>query len=145
MFKCFEDHVGVLGVCVDEPRCLGGYSPILFHPSYNARQALELMAARRFDLVLAGSALPDMETANFLRLMRDAHPTRNWAIVASPLTDEHKSLARTYGAIANFDAAPTTRQLTDLIARLRSQAIESVLNGTFVLPLAPPHRRAIAG
>jgi DNA-binding NarL/FixJ family response regulator len=145
MFKSFEETIDILGVCLEEPRQLGGCWPTLFQPSYNAKQALDLMAARKFDLVLVGSHLPDMDVGNFLRLLKDAYPRQKWALAGGPLTPQQRSLFREYGAIKLFDAVPTTVELAYLIDSLRQQAIESVLNGTFLPPAQLPQRRAIAG
>jgi hypothetical protein len=140
MSKSFEDYIDILGVCLDEPRSLGGCWPTMFYPTFNARDALDLLATRRFELVLVGTHLPDMEAGNFLHLFSDAHPQQKWALVGYG----NESLARTFGAITTFDAVPTTIELANLVANLRRQAIENVLNGTFLPPTRLPQTRVIA-
>ena len=140
MFKSFEDYIAILGVCLEEPRDLGGCWPVLFQPTHNARLALDQMAGRRFDLVLVGSHLPDMELGNFLRLFKTTHPRLKWAMVGP----DKQSLAGTFEAITTFDLMPTTIELANLIANLRRQAIESVLHGTFLPPTRLPQPRVVA-
>jgi DNA-binding response OmpR family regulator len=134
MFKCFEDQMDVLGICVDEPRSLGRYTPISFHPVHSARRALETMRDSRFDLLLLGSKLPDLNAWNFLRLMSNAYPRQKWAMVGGRWNEQQRIIARSFGIITFFDSTPSTPELFNLITRFREQAIENVLSGRFDQP-----------
>ena len=132
MFKSFEDRINVLGVCVDEPLIADGYNPIAFYPAYDGRSAIEAMRQSRFDLLLVSSRLPDMAALALVQQARMMRVRPNWAMVGGPLNDQQRSMARAHGAATFFDTPPGTRELANLVASLREQAIQTILEGQFV-------------
>lgn len=131
MFKCQEDQLEVLGVCIDEPRRLGRFEAVGFHQASNGRRAIDLLRMVSFDFLLVGTRLPDMSTWDFLRHLRTAQPHQKWALVGGPLTEQQEITARMFGATTIFDTTPTTHELMTTTARLRERAINSVLSGRF--------------
>jgi CheY-like chemotaxis protein len=134
MFKSCEDQIEVLGVCVDEPLTFDRYTPIRFHAAYSARRALEALRDARFDLVLLGATLPDLDAWNLLPLIRNDHPQLKWALVGTQVSEQQKAIARNFGAVAFFDSTPSTLELVNLVTGIREQATENVLSGRFDQP-----------
>jgi DNA-binding response OmpR family regulator len=131
MFKCQEDQLEVLGVCIDEPRRMGRFEGMGFHQATSGRRAVDLLRMLSFDFLLVGTRLPDMSTWDFLRFLRTAHPHQKWALVGGPLTEQQEITARMFGATTIFDTTPTTHELMNTTSRLRERAIASVLSGRF--------------
>jgi len=135
MFKCYEDQINVLGVCVDEPLCDAGFNPIAFHAMHEGRAAVQIVRETRFDLLLVGSHLPDVSVWHFLEQIRRVRAWQNWALVGGPLTEQQTGIARMFGAATLSDATPSTRELVRLVARLREKAIQNVLDDRFGQPV----------
>jgi DNA-binding NtrC family response regulator len=140
MFKCFEDQINVLGVCVDEALIVEGYNPVAFYAAYDARSAVEMMRQMRFDLLLVSSRLPDMAPLAMVQQARMMRIRPNWAMVGGPLSEQQKNMAMAHGAVGFFDISPTTRELVSLVSDLREQAIQTVLDSQS----SAPARLAIA-
>jgi len=131
MFKCQEEQLEVLGVCIEEPRCMGRFEGMGFHQASSGRRAIDLLRMLSFDFLLVGTRLPDMSTWDFLRHLKTSHPHQKWALVGGPLTEQQEITARMFGSTMIFDTTPTTHDLMTTTARLRERAIASVLNGRF--------------
>jgi hypothetical protein len=131
MFKSREDHVSVLGICVELPDIHQQSGELDFHLAHSARRAIELTRLLAFDFTLVGLKLPDMSTWDFLRRMKSIMPNQKWGLVAGPITEQQEVTARMFGATTIFDATPTCDELLALAARLRQRAIASVLAGQF--------------
>jgi DNA-binding response OmpR family regulator len=144
MFKCQEEQVSVLGVCIDEPRRQGRFEGIGFNEALSGRRAMDLLRMLSFDFLLVGTRLPDMSTWDFLRHLRTAHPQQKFALVGGPLTEQQEITARMFGATTIFDTTPTTNELLNVTARLRERAIATVVNGRFGHAAYAASRPAIA-
>jgi len=131
MFKSQDDQMDVLGVGVKAPQPVGGFELVGFCGAAGGRRAIDMLRTLRFDLVLVGSNLPDMNVWDFVRHMRTALPRQRWAWVGGGLSEEQESMVRMFGATTIFDEAPTTEQLLNVTARLRARAIANVLSGRF--------------
>jgi DNA-binding NarL/FixJ family response regulator len=131
MFKCQEEQVDVLGICIDAPARVGRVEGLGFEGVHSGRRAMDLMRMINFDFVLVGSRLPDMSTWDFLRHLKVAHPHQKWALVAPKMTEQQEITARMFGTTTIFDTTPTTHELLNLTQRLRERAIAKVLNGDF--------------
>jgi CheY-like chemotaxis protein len=131
MFKCQEERIEVLGVCIDGPRRTGRFEGMSFYAAPSGHRAIDLLGTTQFDFILVGVALPDMSTWDFLRHLKTTRSQQEFAVVGSPLSEQQKTTARLFGATAIFDTTPTTHQMLGLIARLREQAAARVLDGRF--------------
>jgi|GEM_PF-3055089 len=144
MFKCQEEQLEVLGVCVDEPRRMGRFAGIGYHDTPNARRAIDMLRMMSYDFVLVSTHLPDMSTWDFLRHLKVAHPQVKFALVGGPLTEQQEITARMFGATTIFDTTPTTHELLNVTARMREKAIAGVHNGGFGRAAFAAARPAIA-
>jgi DNA-binding response OmpR family regulator len=131
MFKCQEDQVTVLGICVDQPVVSGRSAELNFHSVHSGRRSIDMLRMLSFDFLLVGLKLPDMSTWDFLRHIKTAWPQQKWALVGGPISEQQEITARMFGATTLFDATPTSNELLNLTARLREQAIANVLSGRF--------------
>jgi len=131
MFKCTEDHVAVLGICVDQPQLTGRSAELNFHSVHSGRRAVDMLRMLSFDFLLVGLKLPDMSTWDFLRHLKTAWPQQKWALVGGPIGDQQEVTARMFGATTFFDTTPSSNELLNLTARMREQAIANVLSGRF--------------
>jgi DNA-binding NarL/FixJ family response regulator len=122
MFKCQEDQIQVLTVCVDEPHTGGRFDGASFGEPASGSQAFDLLRRGCFDLVLISTDLSDVSAWNFLGRLGAAHPHQKWALVSPVLTEQQEIAARALGATAIFDSAPTTAELLQVTARLRRRA-----------------------
>jgi DNA-binding response OmpR family regulator len=131
MFKCQEDQVTVLGICVDPPVVSGRSAELNFHSVHSGRRSIDMLRMLSFDFLMVGLKLPDMSTWDFLRHIKTAWPQQKWALVGGPISEQQEITARMFGATTLFDATPTSNELLNLTARLREQAIANVLSGRF--------------
>jgi DNA-binding response OmpR family regulator len=131
MFKSREEHVSVLGFCVELPDIHQQSGELDFHLAHSARRAIELTRLITFDFAIVGLKLPDMSTWDFLRRMKTIMPQQKWGLVGGPISEQQEVTARMFGATTIFDATPTCDELLALAARLRQRAIASVLAGEF--------------
>ncbi len=91
-------------------------------------EALERMRIDRFDLVLAGTDMPDMSWSAFAQRMRAAWPWQKWALAGLIGLDEER-LARQMNVAAIFDAAPTASELEQLCGKRRLAVGRSEVGG----------------
>jgi DNA-binding NtrC family response regulator len=131
MFKSFEDHSAVLGVCVDRPVPWGRSQGLAYQSATSARRAFDLLAAQRFDLLLVGPRLPDADVWDFVRKVRIKHPHVKWALVGGDVTDQIAGVAQLFGAVACVESALTTDQVLSTCDELRQRAGSEVLHGWF--------------
>jgi hypothetical protein len=68
-----------------------------------ATEALELLKIVRFELLLVGSAIPDMSTRDFAATMRRFWPWQRWALIDVDATESDVQEAGELGAIGVFD------------------------------------------
>ena len=134
MFKCQEDQVAVLGICVDPPTMAGRSAELNYHAVHNGRRAIDMLRMVSFDFLMVGLNLPDMATWDFLRHLKTAFPQQKWALVGGPISEQQEITARMFGCTTLFDATPPSNELLNLTARMREQAIANVLAGKFDRP-----------
>jgi DNA-binding NtrC family response regulator len=131
MFKCQEDQVAVLGICIDAPVTAGRAEELNYHAVHNGRRAIDMLRMVSFDVVLVGMRIPDISTWDFLRHMKTAFPNQKWALVGGPITEQQEVKARMFGCSTLFDSTPTGAELLQLTSRMREQAVANVLKGKF--------------
>jgi len=136
MFKCQEDQVAVLGICVDAPTAASGSGELNYHAVHNGRRAIDMLRMVSFDVVLVGLRIPDVSTWEFLRHMKTAFPNQKWALVGGPVTEQQEIKARMFGCSTLFEATPSGSELMQLTSRMREQAVTNVLAGKFERPAA---------
>jgi DNA-binding response OmpR family regulator len=136
MFKCQEDQIAVLGVCVDSPATEGAVASLNYHAVHNGRRGVDMLRMVSFDIVLVGLKLPDMSVWDFLRHLRTAFPNQKWAMVGGPISEKQEVQARMFGCTTLFDTTPTGKELMQLTARMREQAISTMLSGKYQRPAA---------
>ena len=129
MFKCQEDQVAILGICVEAPAMTEPSKELSYHAAHNGRRAIDMLRMISFDIVLVGLYLPDMSPWDFLRHLKTALPQQKWALVGGPITDQQEVTARTFGCTTLFETTPTEKELLQLTARMRQQAVSNALNG----------------
>lgn len=132
MFKCQEEVVDVMGICIDEPRRAGRFEGLGFHAAHSGRRAIDMLRMLSFDFLLVGMRLPDMSVWDLLRHLKTGHPRQKWALVAGDMTEQQEVTARMFGATTIFDTTPTSHELLNLTSRIREKAAANVLNGRFV-------------
>jgi CheY-like chemotaxis protein len=136
MFKCQEDQVAVLGICVDAPTAASGSGELNYHAVHNGRRAIDMLRMVSFDVVLVGMRIPDVSTWEFLRHMKTAFPNQKWALVGGPVTEQQEVKARMFGCSTLFETTPSGAELMQLTSRMREQAVRNVLSGKFERPAA---------
>lgn len=136
MFKCQEDQVAVLGICIDAPAATGRADELNFHAVHNGRRAIDMLRMVSFDVVLVGLRIPDISTWEFLRHMKTAFPNQKWALVGGPVTEQQEIKARMFGCSTLFETTPSGSELLQLTARMREQTVTKVLAGKFERPLS---------
>src|SRR5258708_5047996 len=104
MFKCQEDQIAVLGICVDAPASAAGSTELNYHEVHNGRRAIDMLRMVSFDIVLVGMNLPDMSTWDFLRHLKTAFPQQKWALVGGPVSEQQEVPARMFGTATLFDS-----------------------------------------
>ncbi|MGD0390473.1 MAG: hypothetical protein ABSC42_16130 [Tepidisphaeraceae bacterium] len=134
MFKCQEDQVAVLGVCVDPPATTGPAKELNYHAAHNGRRAIDMLRMISFDMVLVGLKMPDMAAWDFLRHLKTAFPSQKWALIGGPITEKQEVTARMFGCTTLFETTPSDKELLQLTARMREQAVSNVLTGKFERP-----------
>jgi CheY-like chemotaxis protein len=134
MFKCQEDQIAVLGICIDPPATTGPSKELNYHAAHNGRRAIDMLRMVSFDMVLVGLKMPDMSAWDFLRHLKTAFPIQKWAMVGGPITEKQEVAARMFGCTTLFDTTPTDKELLQLTARMREQAVSNVLSGKFERP-----------
>jgi DNA-binding NarL/FixJ family response regulator len=137
MFKCQEDHVAVLGICIDPPTASGRTDELNYHAAPNGRRAIDMLRMVSFDVVLVGLKLPDMSAWDFLTHLKTAFPNQKWALVGGPVTEQQEVKARMFGCLTMFENTPTGGELLSLTSRTREQAIANVLTGRYNRPATP--------
>jgi CheY-like chemotaxis protein len=141
MFKCQEDQVAVLGICVDAPSTAGSGAELNYHAVHNGRRAIDMLRMVSFDMVLVGVNVPDMAVWDFLRHMKTAFPNQKWALVGGPISEQQEVKARMFGCTTLFDQTPSSTELLHLTARMREQAVANVLAGKLERPGASKRRQ----
>jgi DNA-binding NarL/FixJ family response regulator len=131
MFKCQEDQVAVLGICIDPPTASNRTGELNYHAAPNGRRAIDMLRMVSFDVVLVGLKLPDMSAWDFLSHLKTAFPHQKWALVGGPVTEQQEVKARMFGCMTMFESTPTGAELMNLTSRTREQAIANVLSGKF--------------
>jgi DNA-binding NarL/FixJ family response regulator len=134
MFKCQEDQVAVLGICVDAPTAASGSGELNYHAVHNGRRAIDMLRMVSFDVVLVGLRIPDVSTWEFLRHMKTAFPNQKWALVGGPVTEQQEIKARMFGCSTLFESTPSGSELMQLTTRMREQAVTKVLAGKIERP-----------
>jgi DNA-binding NarL/FixJ family response regulator len=129
MFKCQEDQIAVLGICVDSPASMGPAEEMNYHSVHNGRRAIDMLRMVSFDIVLVGLKLPDMSAWDFLRHLKAGFPNQKWAMVGGPISEKQEVQARMFGCTTLFDTTPSSKELLQLTARMREQAVTNVLSG----------------
>jgi len=138
MFKCQENQVAILGICVEPPTMVGRSVELNYHAVHNGRRAIDMLRMVSFDMLLVGLNLPDMATWDFLRHLKAAFPHQKWALVGGPITEQQEINARMFGCTTMFETTPNSSELLALTARMREQAVANVLAGKFERPGANP-------
>jgi DNA-binding NarL/FixJ family response regulator len=133
MFKCQEDHVAVLGICIDAP-ATGRAEDLNYHAAQNGRRAIDMLRMVSFDVVLVGLKLPDMSAWDFLVHLKAAFPHQKWALVGGPVTEQQEVKARMFGCLTIFENTPSSAELLSLTSRTREQTVANVLTGKFERP-----------
>jgi len=141
MFKCQEDQVAVLGICVDAPSTAGRGEELNYHAVHNGRRAIDMLRMVSFDVVLVGMNVPDMQIWDFLRHMKTAFPNQKWVLVGGPVSEQQEVKARMFGCTTIFDSTPSGAELMSLTARMRQQAVTNILSGKFERPATAKARR----
>jgi DNA-binding NtrC family response regulator len=134
MFKCQEDQVAVLGICIEAPVPTERADELNYHAVQNGRRAIDMLRMVSFDMVLVGLRIPDISTWEFLRHMKTAFPNQKWALVGGPVTEQQEVKARTFGCSTLFETTPTGTELMQLTARMRQQSVSKALSGKFERP-----------
>jgi len=134
MFKCQEDQVAVLGICVDAPVIAGAAGELNYHAVQNGRRAIDMLRMVSFDMVLIGTRIPDLSVWELLRHLKAAFPNQKWALVGGPISEQQEIKARMFGCTTLFDTTPSSGELLQLTARIREQAVTKVLSGKFDRP-----------
>jgi CheY-like chemotaxis protein len=134
MFKCQEDQVAVLGICVEPPTMVGRSVELNYHAVHNGRRAIDMLRMVSFDILLLGLNLPDMAPWDFLRHLKTAFPHQKWALVGGPITDDQEIKARMFGCTTMFESTPTSSEMLSLTVRMREQAVNKALAGKFDRP-----------
>jgi CheY-like chemotaxis protein len=129
MFKCQEDQIAVLGICIQPPAESANSGELNYHPVQNARRAVDMMRMVSFDLVLVGAHLPDMSAWDFLIHLKTAFPHQRWALVGGPITEQQEIKARSFGCLTMFDTTPSSADLVNLTTRSRQQSVAAILSG----------------
>jgi CheY-like chemotaxis protein len=138
MFKCQEDEVAVLGICIEPPAMTGPSNGLSYHAAHNGRRAVDMLRMISFDMVLVGLSIPDMSTWDFLRHLKTALPGQKWALVGGPITEKQEVRARMFGCTTLLDTTPTDKELLQLTARMRQRAVSNALKGKLERPAATP-------
>jgi CheY-like chemotaxis protein len=136
MFKCQEDQVAVLGVCVQAPAMVGRSVELNYHAVHAGRRAIDMLRMVSFDMLLLGLQLPDMSPWDFLRHLKAAFPHQKWALVGGAITEQQEVSARMFGCTTIFESTPTSSEMLTLTARMREQAVAKALAGKFDRPTA---------
>jgi DNA-binding NarL/FixJ family response regulator len=134
MFKCQEDQIAVLGICVDSPAAAGNVDSLNYHAVHNGRRGIDMLRMVSFDIVLVGLKLPDMSVWDFLRHLKTAFPNQKWAMVGGPISEKQEVQARIFGCTTLFDTTPSGKELMQLTTRMREQAVTRVLSGKYQRP-----------
>jgi hypothetical protein len=71
-----------------------------------AAEALELLKVVRFELLLVGSAIPDMSRRDFAATVRRFWPWQRWALIDVDATESDVREAGGLGAIGVLDCLP---------------------------------------
>ncbi len=129
MFKCQEDQIAVLGICIDPPAESANSAELTYHAAQNARRAVDMLRMVSFDLVLVGAHLPDMSAWDFLIHLKTAFPHQKWALVGGPITEQQEIKARSFGCLTLFDSTPSGADLVSLTTRTRQQSVAAMLTG----------------
>ncbi len=137
MFKCQEDQLSILGLCVEEPMLIGRVAGLNYHAVNSGRRAIDMLRMLSFDLVLVGMRVPDVSAWDLVRRMRTAWPWQKWSLVAARLTEQQEITARMFGAIKIYEETPSSDELFELTARLRDRAQTAVLHSQFTQPTLP--------
>jgi CheY-like chemotaxis protein len=143
MFKCQDDQLAVLGLCVEEPMMVGRVAGLNYHSVNSGRRAIDMLRMLSFDLVLVGMRVPDVSAWDVVRRIRTAWPWQKWALVAPRLTEQQEITARMFGSIKIYEAMPSSDELFELTSRLRQRAATAVLHSQFTQPTLPS-RAAVA-
>ena len=134
MFKCQEDQIAVLGICIDPPAAAGPSGELNYHAAQNGRRAIDMLRMVSFDVVLVGLKLPDMSAWDLLSHLKTAFPHQKWALVGGPVTEQQEVKARMFGCMTLFENTPSGTELLSLTSRTRQQAVTNVLSGKFERP-----------
>jgi CheY-like chemotaxis protein len=129
MFKCQEDQIAVLGICIDPPTASARADELNYHAVQNGRRAIDMLRMVSFDVVLVGLKLPDMSAWDFLCHLKTAFPHQRWALVGGPVTEQQEVKARMFGCMTMFESTPSGSELMNLTQRTRDQALTNVLTG----------------
>jgi CheY-like chemotaxis protein len=136
MFKCQEDQVAILGICVEPPAMVGRSVELNYHAVHNGRRAIDMLRMVSFDMLLLGLQVPDMSPWDFLRHLKAAFPHQKWALVGGAITEQQEVSARMFGCTTIFESTPTSNEMLSLTARMREQAVAKALAGKFDRPTA---------
>jgi DNA-binding NtrC family response regulator len=78
---------------------------------------VDLLSVVHFDLTLIGADMPDSDLCMTLKQMHATYPKQRWALIGSAISDAQEILARSFGAVAIFDAPPDQDQIVSISAR----------------------------
>lgn len=81
----------------------------------SAREAIQRLRLLRYDLLIAGTAVPDMPWKALIGRVRTAWPQQRWAMFAPELSVSDEVAARAFGAIAILQQWPHASVIKDLL------------------------------
>jgi DNA-binding response OmpR family regulator len=122
----FSPDIAVLSLGTTSPVAPDG--AIAVKVASSPRQALEMLKARHFDLLIVTAELRGADWSELVRRVRIECPATPWALVDSQSSESARDVARMLGAAAIYDQPPDAEALQALIRRLRDQATRRVLS-----------------
>lgn len=80
-----------------------------------AHETIQRLRLMRYDLLLTGTAVPDMPWGNMIRRVRALWPSQRWALLAPQLEISDEVAARALGAVAILQQWPDSDVLNGLL------------------------------
>lgn len=87
------------------------------------QRAIAAMRVLKFDLLLAGHAMPDMSVWTLMRRVRMGWPGQPWALVSEQATGDEEIRARALGALCVYDRVPSRLELSLLAESLTTRGV----------------------
>jgi len=117
-----QASASILAVCVDENTANEISGGAGFLTATSGRQAIDLLRMLKFDLLITGTQLPDMNVFGFVSRVKTAWPWQKWAMVARHLNPQDEVVARTLGVVRIFDEEIESEDLFEIARRVQDRA-----------------------